>query len=306
MSNRFGIYPATLSPASGGDINLAQLDSHSFSPGQSKAPYTPGGGLDRVHVGLATARPMHRLSTRDLDTVFTRISPTVGLAIPNGAVFRYQQRLCEGGFQTGTNHIQRAVAKGFVKPGTLSASEGDSEGSSVSLDFYSLSVDGFTDPDVKTGSIDLAAAPTPSFSSRFFFGPVTLGGAKLPGIASHSVDFGIECDSKLFDFVFPTCVAITARNPVITFSGPNAALDVTLNSFANNLASPLVLYHRRGAHGQARVSDVTTSHMSITAAAGEWSVSEESVSGQGDGTFSFQVMVTGTLAVSVAAAVSIS
>ena len=303
--SRFGIYPATLKPTTGGDINLSQLDSHRFSPNAQKSPYKPGGSLDTLHVGLVSAKPMHSLSTCDLETVLSRISHTDGLAIDgdttNGsAFFRYQNRICEGGFSAAATHVGRTSKKGYVKLGTLSGSEGDAKGATISLEYYSISLDGLEDPDVKSVNVDLSAVAVPSFVSRFFFGPTYLGGVKVEGVVQTSVNFGVSCDAKLFDYVYPTCYSINSRDPSITFSGPNAKIDALLSSFSNNLSAPLDVYYRRGVHGQARVGNGTASHIKVTAASGEWSLDDEGGSGQDDITSSFTVTVTGQLALSVA------
>lgn len=302
MSNRFSIYPATLTAAGPTAHNFRQMESYGFSPNASKSPITPGGSLDVAHVGLAMAKPMHRFGTRDLLTVLTNVSPTVGLEMTGGAVFRYQQRKCQNGFDSTAVHVSRAAAAGLLTIGQISASADDQDGALATMNFHSISSDGLTSPETKTASVDLSAVSTPTFISRFFFGPVYKGGSKVEGIDRVTVDFGLQVDSKTFDFPYPTCVSVVARNPRITFGGTNAAVDAAINSFIND-SGAIAVYLRRGAHGQARVADATTSHAKISTTSGEYSVDEESVGQLQDGSFSFTVIPTSTLAVSVTVAI---
>lgn len=302
MSNRYSVYPATVTSDST-DYDFRQMDSYSFAPNTSKTAYIPPGSLDVANVGLAKAMPMHRFSTRDLVTAFTNISPTVGLDIDGGATFRYQQRLCSNGFDTTAVHVGRSVNAGFLKMANLSASSDDTDGAMLQLELYSTSSDGLTAPDTKAASQNFSAVSTPTFTSRFFFGPVYLDGSKIAGVERVSIDFGLNCEAKTFDLVYPQCYTIVSRQPRITFSGTNAAIDAAISSFINDNGGTLAVYFRKGVHGGARVADATTSHAKVSFTSGEYSVDDESITNNGDGTFSFTTIPTGTLAISVASAI---
>lgn len=299
---RYSIYPADFVLSTPATHTIRQMDGHTFNPNPVKSPYTPGGGLDRAHVGLVNASPMHTFNTLDLETIFVdmAVSPIAGLDIEGiapAAVWRYQERLCQGGFDTTATHIAINSNAGFLKPGTLSASAGDTDGASVSMDFYSISTDGLTAPDTKADAVNFSGVSAPTFESRYFFGPIYYNSSKLEGMDSVSIDFGIACEAKHFDFVYPQCVTITRRDPTITFTGNNMAIDAALNLFVNDAAGAFAIYFRKGVHGQSRVPVGTASHIKITAATGEWSVDSNSVSRTDDGQISVTVMPTGTITV---------
>lgn len=302
MSNRFSAYPATLT-ANSTPIHFRQMDSYGFSPNATKSPYTPPGALDVAHVGLAKAMPVHRFSTLDLTTALTNVSIVAGLDVDGGAVFRYQQRLCQSTFDTAAVHISRAANAGLLIPRSIAASSDDAAGARINLELFSISSNGIASPETKTASVDLSAVSTPTFTSRFFFGPVYLSGSKIEGIERVNIDFGLNAQAKTFDLVYPTCYTIDTRGPTITFTGTNAGIDAALNSFINDLGGTLAVYFRKGVHGQARVADATAQHIKISTTSGEYSVSDEAVQSNEDGSFSFSVIPTASLALSLSSAI---
>lgn len=300
---RFSLFPASFVHA-GGTLNLTQLQSHGFRPGSQKAPIIPGGAIDRAHVGTSMASPVHSFSTRDLAGVFATLSATAGLACTGGATFRRQARKESDTFLTGSNHVTYASTKGFLLPRTLSASQDSAEGVMLTCEYFSLSTNGIAEPETINTGVDFSSAPTPAFSSRFFMGPIKRASTMLSSILGWEYDFGINFQPKHFDGnIFAECGSIITREPKITFTAADANLNDSLSAF-HNVSGALLLFGRKGSSSSARVADATAEHLKVTVSAGEYCVDEDSVSGNDDGTVSFNVMPTGTVGLSVASAIA--
>ena len=305
MSNRYSGFPCSMYV--GGVLrNFRQLESHSFSPNSNKSTYTPGGSLDRLNATLHSAKPIHRWSTRDLETVFVTagISPSVGAASSSGsadasAAWNYQQRQCSSGFDGSAVHIGRETSSGFIRPVSLSSGEDDTDGAIVSLEYMTTARDDTTDPEIKLAGRDLSGLSQPAFVSQFFHGPSYYNGIVVPGIDRFSANFGINVDAKLFGGVFPQCYVIQSRAPSITLSGTNAAISAALSQFINtSLGTGWVHYLRRGASGGSRVSDATAVHMAVSMTSSEWCVNEESWQQTNDVQSSVEVMaIDATIAI---------
>jgi len=292
MSNRYSGYPATITP-NGDTLHLRQMEGYSWSPNGQKSYLRPGGSLDRVSAVLHSARPVHSFQTRDLESIFANIS--VATITPDeGATWRWQHRNCAGSFKTGTAHIGKTSLGGIIKPVSLNCSEEDANGASVSIEYHSLSDDGLNPPDTKTNSVNFASAPTPTFVSQFFMGPTRHNGAAFEGIDQVSINFGLNVSSKLFANVFPVCATLESRDPSITLTGTNLALNAAINQFiAATTGSGFIQYLRRGSNNGSRVADASSVHAAISLSAGCWSVDDESWSSTADGKVSVTVVAIG-------------
>lgn len=292
MSNRYSGYPATITP-NGDTINLRQMEGYSWSANSQKSYLRPGGNLDRVSAVLHSARPVHSFQTRDLETIFANLSPAT-ITVDEGATWRWQQRNCAGSFKTGTSHISKTSLGGVIKPVSLTCSEEDTNGAIVAIEYHSLSDDGINPPDTKTNSVNFASAPTPTFVSQFFMGPTRHNGAAVLGIDQISINFGLNVSSKLFDNVFPVCATLESRDPSLTLTGTNLALNAAINQFiVGTTGSGFIQYLRRGSNNNARVADASAVHLAASISAGCWSVDEESWQSTGDGKTSVTIVAIG-------------
>lgn len=306
MSDRYTLYPASVYFGNT-LVDLRQLQSYQFQRNGTKSALTPAGSADRLHIGLANAKPIHRFATRDLESVFNSIgSVAAGIGSDSGdaspsAIWRFQQRACSSDFQaSGDNvHINTQTAKGYIKPVSVSGSEDDTDGCLVNLEYHSLSTDGVTVPDTKI-TTNLTGAPEVAFVSRYFHGPCYYNGIQIEGIDGFNVEFGINATTKLFGNVFPTCYSVETRNPRLTLSGTEANIDAGANAFINNIAGPWTQYLRRGVDKNSRVADNVASHISLVVTSGEWCVDEESYQETGDGNVSVAIeAIDGLVAVGV-------
>ncbi|HEV3021854.1 MAG TPA: hypothetical protein VGX76_05285, partial [Pirellulales bacterium] len=78
--DRFGIYPATFIYAGPTTLHLKQIHDVSVDAGAKRERPIPGGALDAAATILNNADPMVHLKTKDLNSVFAAVSPSVGLA----------------------------------------------------------------------------------------------------------------------------------------------------------------------------------------------------------------------------------
>ncbi len=299
MAHRYSINSSTLHTT-----HLTQVRGTAVMTGSTRAEITPGGSVDRGAVILSHADPTATLETADLATALAAISPTVGLNCTTGATFRAQRRAAGGVFAGAGNHVLLTADAGFAVPSRLTVRQDDPSGANLSLAFWALSSDGFTAPLTETVEQNLANSPT--FVGKWFLGPVTYDGDRMPGVLGWEVDFGLGYSPKRHDGeVFAREGAIIARRPVFRFTVDELDNAATIgNLFLAALGGNIVLYARKGAPGGTRVADATEQHIAVTATAGAWGVSDVSVQGvEADYGMTIEVIPTGTISVSTAAAI---
>tara|TARA_Y100000593_G_scaffold4213_1_gene8318 strand:- start:9358 stop:10302 length:945 start_codon:yes stop_codon:yes gene_type:complete len=310
---RFSGFPATIKTA-GDDIDLRQLQQFTVSPGTNISSLTPMGDVDRAVNTVASAMPEITFSSRDLETVLGGISSTLGVCATDGGsnslLFRWQERADCGTFEplATATHVGWYGLQGLVCPDTLSASQGDESGATISCKAWITSADGHTDPLTHVDGVDLSEAgtPTPAFNSRYYLGPVTVGGSLVEGISDVSINFGHNVSSPLFDGdVFPRTATIDTRQPTITFTTAKGDVGAALSVFGRS-SGAVSVYLIKGASNGTRVALANAEHISLSCTAGLWHHDSASVSDNGDGTVSFMVIPTGVLAQSLTATVPTS
>ena len=297
MSTRHSLYPATFND--GGDNDLTQMNGFGIRPNSQVAAITPGGALDRAHVGLSSASPVCTFTTRVLAGFFGWDAniPTLGLNCTGGATFRLQRRADGGAFATGANHETYTSTQGFLRPVTLSCSQTDTDGAMLSCE-YTPTWDGSTRPLVHNTTVDFTLAPAPAFSSRFFCGPVYHNAVQIPSIEGWSYDFGINYTPRAFDGnAFAKEGSIITRSPALTITTADQSVGAAIDAFMSAVNTSFAAYLQKGASSTDRVAALTAQHVKVTISAGEWHLDEASVQGNEDGSASFMVTPTGTVAV---------
>lgn len=293
---RYNMFTFTSTKLDTNAFNLRQLDGWSFTPGASVGEITPGGAVDRAHIGLSSANPSFGLQTRDLLTVFGAMTPATVLCV-TAAIFRAQLRAECSTFATGTNHLSHSVPKGTIIPRSINASQTDVDGVSMQLEMLPL----FNGTDAivsAAGSQDYDAVTTPAFVSRYYMGPIYINGTIVPNLESWGVDFGINYQTKAFNgSPYPTEGSIITRKPVISLTGSDLAIQAAQNLFLRSAAGAIAIYAQAGTAGSDRVAAGTGGHVKITASAGAISGQNTSITGNDDGTVTLQIMPTAALAV---------
>lgn len=292
MTDRYVGYPATIEA-----VHYQQMENFRIRPQVEQAIITPAGAVDRAHIGVGRANPMIEWATKDLVTVFANVDLLVGLACPNGATFRLQQRKDGAVFHAGLKHVTHVSNQGHMCPGRFGASEDDVNGASISLSYYPLSDDGLTDPIATTPLVDFAAAPAPAFVSRFFLGPVYHNAVQLNNIRSWSCDPGHNYQAKTFDLPFPTKGAIVKRDPVFEFTIADMAEGNAVSMWGSAITGNLDFYLRKGIASGPRVADNVAQHIQVRVAAGDWDVQEHTAQEWEDGSVTFRATPTGTVSI---------
>lgn len=303
MSDRYSNFVASFN---GSGLTVNQLEGATHALGQSFNEYFPDGAVDRAANILNSARPMFRIPTRDLTTVFGTVSPTVGYNCTSSSVFRLQQRAAGGVFAGSTSNVTATCPLGFLFPQGLSAA-GD-QPASLELMFAALSSTGAATslPVTYANSVDFSGVTAPAHNSTFYLGPAYANGSQMAGLIGTSIDFGMGFDTLLHDgTVFPTEGSVMRRAPRVrlTFIKADMIYTLTPNVFNTSLPGTFAQYFRKGTPGGARVADATTSHCKVSFSTGTFAATEIQAAGAADGTITYEVVPTGALSISVASAI---
>jgi len=303
---RYSIYTATLAPSAPANvIDFPSIDAHRWTPNATKAPYRPGGSVDKAFQGLSIAMPMHEFETCDLTTVLSNIDPLVGFSAGLGATFRRIRRKDNDVFEAlaaTDKHVVFNSAYGFACVKDISVRQDDAAGAKATIMYQPLSSDGLAVPEtISLGEID---TPTdPAYVSRFFMGPVAINQTQVPSVDGFTVDFGKEFSAKLFNgSTFPRCGSIVSRDPSFKITCAASDFSVTYRAFTNSDTADLYLIKESATTANSRVASATEEHIKFTMT-GEFSPDEDSVSQNDDASVSFTVDGVGTLAVSTTSAI---
>ncbi len=298
---RYSIYTATLAPAAPANVvDFPSIDDHRWTPNATKAPYRPGGSVDKAFQGLSIAMPMHEFETCDLTTVLGTIDPLVGYDCGLGATFRRIRRLDNDVFEATTEtdkHVIFNSTSGFACIKEISVRQDDAAGAKATVMYQPFSSDGLAVPEtVSLGAIN--GATSPAYVSRFFMGPVAVDQTQVPSVDGFTVDFGKEFSAKLFNgSTFPRCGMIVSRDPSFKITCAASDFSVTYRAFTNSDTVSLYLMKESATTANSRVAKTTAEHIKISGT-GEFSPDEDSVSQNEDSSVSFTVDIVGTIAVS--------
>lgn len=301
---RYSMYAAQFVHA-GGDLDLTQIESDSISAEAMKRIVRPGGSLDPGAIILSHADPMRRFATAALDTLLGDVSLTTGLACSSGGTMWLQRRAEQAAFASGSNHHSITSSLGFLQVDEIRARQDDENGA-VATCLYTPIWDASTLPFVINSGASLATAPAPAFDSQFFLGGVYVNTTAFEGVQDLSIRPGIVFKTKRADGdIYPRKGSIIARNPEIRIvcdkiDNLSGVLD---NLFVDTPSNTVNCYFSKGVAGGSRVAAATTSHIKISAAAGEWSPDDISVDDTDDATTTIVMRPTGTIALSTASAI---
>ena len=301
-AERFALFPCSLTHA-GGDLDLAQMQNFSITPGSTVDRIFAAGAVDpKAHI-LAYADPQITFGTQDLVTYFAAVSATAGLKTTVGT-FRLQERSdYDGVWESSTTHVTWTTAAGHLIPTRLSCSQDSNTGCVLESRLVVL-YDGSTVPLVHNTGVDFSTAPTPAFTSEFFLGPVYINSSEIKGITNVDIDFGINVSAvRTSGSVWAKSSAIIQRAPMITFTTLKADVTASVNMFLRALAGTTAIYLWKGSDAGSRVAVGTTSHFKLSFSAGVWKDDTVSVSDNNDGTVSVSLMNTGTISVATNSAI---
>lgn len=294
QENLYSIYPATI--GAGTPFDIEQMRGFTVNTNVNSGEIIPGGTVDRGQVGVIGADYVVTFRSRALahadHGILDNIPLTTGVNCTGTTTFRLQERALNSTFESAatTTHETWSSSSGFTYVSQITASNDDyAEATCVHVP---LSSDGILEPLTHNAGVAISGA-TPSFVSSFFMGPVTIDGATLGGIVSHTVDAGIGYEAKKFTG-YPYCQfgAIKTRLPRLSFT--TVSIDEVRHATAMSGRSASIEFWYWDSANYGTRASVTGGGMKIAATA---MLTNESFSVQDndDGTATCTILPTGTL-----------
>lgn len=210
-------------------------------------------------------QPTASVTTRDLEAVFDNVGIN-GQCVGSGKAitgFGYYARNAENCNSGALSHLKYSSTTGLLRLGSLTASRG--EDTRLSLLFDALS-DGTNAPlDLATG----ATLPTSPSSRRYTLEDITIAGVSMVEVDSVSLDFGVATTTKrpALGSLWPVSLGVSTIRPVLTLSGRELekvtdALMAAGAEAATHANTSIKFAERASPSGF--VSDVTTTHVTLT------------------------------------------
>jgi hypothetical protein len=295
-------------------LTLNQLQGRDVDNGLRIEEYVAPGTVDRAISLIMEGNFGVAMRTFDLLTAMQGgISFTTGFNAAGGATFRYQKRAPNavsgtgtvGAFVTGSNHKTKTSTGGMIMPVSLAVSQGQL--ATLTLAYFAFwTGDRSVLPLVNNNSASLSG--TPAHNSTYTLGPVKYGSDYLNGLIGWELQTGLEFVPRLRDgLTYPVDGYIRMRMPriILKFDTPDIQDQVGRLSHAA-LGSAITVYARRksGTTGDGNVSDATSAHVSISAAAGSWKVDPTGVSDHDNAAGQVTILPTGVITTSYAAAIT--
>lgn len=208
--NRFGIYAAQIN---GG--TLVGVRRASFSANNSIDHEGHDGRTTPLEANLMTHAPESRISTYDIDSVFTTFSALyAGLT---EYTLYYRKRSNKGEYNSGSAHFKATAAYGLAALQPLRAQHGQPIEAEIMA--YLTSSDGLTAP--VTISTSQALAGTLAACNRYTLGPLVFtpsGGSATPiRVQSWEFDPGLMIEADSDDGkTYNDSVSLVDAKPVVT------------------------------------------------------------------------------------------
>lgn len=302
MAGRYSMYPLIST-----ELSLRQLDSIGYASNETKATIIPGGKLDVEHIGTGFASQALTITTRDLLSFFSVVSPAVSSRLTN--ILAYAQKRSDGStFNASAVHESWSLAKADIVPISLIASQQDTDGAVLTAEIRALH-NGSVEPVVRATSVDISGVASPTFASRYFLGPVYYNLTQLPNVERVEIQFGLGYSPKGFNgSPFPTEASVIKREPVIKVTTTDMGADAAVNILSRGCSDtqPLKVYFQAGAGCDDRVAAATAGHIKIAATYYEWTTESWQIQGNEDGTVTFTFRPRAGSALSVATASAIA
>lgn len=267
------VYDANL-----GAFTLKQVRSCSYSGNPQCVHDYTSGGVAPAATYMVQATPQTQFSSGDLAGVIAGFTSNDNLFVQAGTIaIPWNLRANGGTFAAGSSHDKITATDGLFVAQSFSASQGDADGSSVSIQGYFHKTGGLTAPTGTTTSQSLSAA---AYNATHQLGPGLVNGSAVSGITRVTVNTGISVEAELVDGgKYPVAHYITRRAPTIDVTGRYMTLMTALGPIFTTMTAA-VFYFRKRADGGTLVADDQSEHLSFTFADGI--VGCETVSGSGN------------------------
>lgn len=262
------------------DVLIGQMVDQNIGLGISRFLEGSDGEVDNRYTAINEQKPMIGFTTTAIAVALAQagisgVAIDVDTPATLGSLEAFFHLLVEGGTRAATA-TKITINEGILIPRTLSASQGGVARFSCEAH---ATYDGTNDPLVLLASQTLPTV-TPGVAELFTLGPVQLNGVAVNGVVDVSIDFGIELIVEGSDGeVWPRFVGIMRRQPIISFTTPDAGLLSTLGITGDAQgATDSVVYLRKIAEGGTRELDATAEHIKISVDEGMVYVEDASAS----------------------------
>lgn len=262
-----------------GGVTLKQCRKVEFNAGGTVAPdFTTGDVAPSDHY-LISASPKCAFTCGDLAGVIAGLSSQF-LAVAAGTItVPFNLRAAGSTFAGSSSHDIISATDGLLVINSFSASQGEQEGSSVSLTGYFKSSDGVTVPvTIGTGQ----TLSSNAYNATHKLGPSTINGSAIDGITRVTVNTGINVLPDMTDgAIYPTDHYINRIAPSIDVTGRRVSLFTALGPIFTTQTAAVFKFRKRASGGTV-VSAATSAHLSFTFADGITEVQQVSGSGNSD------------------------
>lgn len=253
-----------------GAYNLDGIETFSVDPALEEVLLTAGGQVDPTYVATMSNTPMLTATVSDIKTLIDGAGIS-GMQIPQTTVITgvdtYFTKIAQGGTRAGSSaHLKISINEGLLLMDSISVTQGAHATAEVSVH---PTYDGTNDPLVYTASQSLSH--TASIGEAYTVGKVMINGTELDGVTGITIDFGYEIIKEFSGGdVFPTFVAIGARNPRIEIATKEvlSLSTFSLDGLAQTSTDSIVYLTKVDENG-TRVANATTEHISFTIDDGE-------------------------------------
>lgn len=281
----YSVFPAVFD-----GLTINHMLSLGFTTNIQKLIAMAGGSVDPALIAEVARENEIRMSTGDIGTVLGSVSPTNGLAVTSSGEIQYQRRQSGGVFSTLSEHVTLNSTKGILIPRTISSSQDSQEGAALEISYIPLRV-GSNAPFVVNVAQSLTGAP--AVNSLYKQGPIIFENNYLADIQDSMTDFGITFEHwRGSGDIAAADGSITKREPKMEFTGRNLELLNVIGGGLVGMTNGITQYYRAVGFG-----DGTNNHIAISFSAGVYEVTD--VSGQKENSVDQKVTVTGTGTISV-------
>ncbi|QDV50853.1 hypothetical protein [Gimesia fumaroli] len=285
------IYPAVFD-----SLTVNHMLSIGFSSNIQKLIAMAGGSPDPALIAEVARENEIRMSTGDIGTVLTAVSPTNALLVTSSGEIQFQQRADGGTYKTTAEHVTLNSTRGMLLPRTISSSQDSQEAASLELSYIPFRV-GSNAPFVV--NVDQTLTGAPAVNVLYKQGPIVFENTLLLDIQDMSTDFGLTFNHwRGSGDIAATTGSITKREPKMEFTGRNLKLLNSIGGGLVGMTNGITQYYRRIGY-----ADASNNHIAITFSSGVYEVTD--VSGQGENSVDQKVTVSGvgTISVSLTSAI---
>lgn len=286
----------TIFPAIFDALTVNHMIGLDFSSNIQKLIAMAGGSVDPAFIAEVVQENEIQLTSGDIATILTTVSPTNGKLVTTTGEIQYQQ--CEdGGVHKSTaDHVTLNSTRGMLIPRSISSSQDAQDAAAMVFSYFPLRV-GSNAPFVVNVGQSLTGSP--AVNAVYKQGPVVYENTLLKDIQDASTDFGITYEPwRGSGDVSASHGSITKREPKMEFSGRNLALLNAIGTGLKGMTNGITQYYRRIGYG-----DATNNHIAASFSAGTYEVTN--VSGQGTNKVDKKITVTGVGTISLSLATSI-